>query len=455
MRHKIDPYYTRVENGASYSDHFERDDFAENLTRLLLSTEDSLTLTINARWGEGKTTFIKNWERKLENDDNFIPIYFDAFENDFASDAFLSIAVTIENAVRSQYEKIGLDHEKKVLIENYKNNATDLGLQLAKMGVNFTLNLVTGGILQADSLIDFLIGKTEKLDKRENLALTDDRYDAFLNRKDTIRKYQNALESLLKLDANNSRNIIFFVDELDRCRPNFAIQVIEKIKHLFSVKGVNFVLAINQIQMSEIIKHSYGVSAEDAVMYLQKFVHAETNLPSLMDLRNSNSDKLKNYLIDLIEAFEIPSVFISQETWFELIKVTLPRFNYTPRSLERTLTLFTISTSSIRQEKIIRLKNSILLLCLFKIHKPPIFNDVKSNGNIRDKYGFDGFSFEMGSSFIKFLKSQKFFGDKVRQKASNVFIVEDLIEASKIVEMYDLPSEQTGDETNFKHHGDF
>jgi len=59
------------------------------------------------------------------------------------------------------------------------------------------------------------------------------------------------------------------VDELDRCRPDFALGLLERIKHLFDVEGIAFVLLVNRSQIEGYIRTVYGNA--DAEAYLLKF----------------------------------------------------------------------------------------------------------------------------------------------------------------------------------------
>lgn len=114
-----------------------------------------------------------------------------------------------------------------------------------------------------------------------------------------------AIESLLAdhVDANKNidtlkaalvehaqkKRIVIFVDELDRCRPNFAVALLESIKHVFDVDGVQFVLVTNFNQLKESIKHCYGV--DDAQQYLDKFVGFCFSLPMII---GKEEDKLSS-----------------------------------------------------------------------------------------------------------------------------------------------------------------
>ncbi|HLV30011.1 MAG TPA: P-loop NTPase fold protein, partial [Chitinispirillaceae bacterium] len=119
-----------------------------------------------------------------------------------------------------------------------------------------------------------------------------------------IFNFKNSLEIITsQLFLNNQKKLVFIIDELDRCRPTYAVEVIEKIKHLFSVAGVIWVLVLNKDQMEKSIKHIYGTI--DTNEYLTKFIDVTTPLPK--DVINYNRylsdhyNKLVNGLIDSTE----------------------------------------------------------------------------------------------------------------------------------------------------------
>ena len=88
-----------------------------------------------------------------------------------------------------------------------------------------------------------------------------------------------------------------FIDELDRCRPSFAIELLEGVKHLFGIQGVCFVVSTNMAQLSESIKAVYG-SGFDGYGYLKRFFDVEYSLPlvsgrSFMTLLLAEHSELK------------------------------------------------------------------------------------------------------------------------------------------------------------------
>ncbi|HHQ4483511.1 TPA: P-loop NTPase fold protein, partial [Aeromonas veronii] len=80
------------------NDVLQRKFFGEALSNLVIRTTDELVISIDGKWGEGKTTFVKMWQGHLK--DNGVPsIYIDAFQNDYTDDAFISIAGAITTYV--------------------------------------------------------------------------------------------------------------------------------------------------------------------------------------------------------------------------------------------------------------------------------------------------------------------------------------------------------------------
>ena len=119
--------------------------------------------------------------------------------------------------------------------------------------------------------------------------------------------------------------LVIILDELDRCRPTFALSLLEKVKHFFSVEGIVFVFVMNSDQMCACIHHIYGVSI-NARQYLHKFIDVECTLPAKrkMDRRESlykiytrfllsgyaldkweDYEDLKEFLVELAEAFDL------------------------------------------------------------------------------------------------------------------------------------------------------
>jgi len=92
----------------------------------------------------------------------------------------------------------------------------------------------------------------------------EDVYGAFIKRQEKL--------------GHGQKPIVVLVDELDRCRPDYAIELLERIKHLFSVNGYVFVFALARDQLEKSVGHRYGEKF-DASGYLERFFDFRFGLP--------------------------------------------------------------------------------------------------------------------------------------------------------------------------------
>jgi len=389
MKIIIPPIYERenIDFTLDEYDFFKRKKFINNLTDLFKNTSDGLVITIDSQWGGGKTSLIKVWEKALSLEEQFIPIYYDAFKNDFTQDAFLSIAVEIHEALKLEIIKSGDDPRNKSQLSALKKQTVAITVESLKVITNAS----SGAILAAWGIPSSI---TKPISKFINKLLfgilehnAEEKFNAHLSLKKNIEEYQTQLRNLLTAENSNvNKKIVFFVDELDRCRPNFAIEVIEKIKHLFSTENVFFVLAINKQQLIEIIGHSYGINKSNAEIYLQKFIHIETKLPTLDYSRNTQDTlnvKIRKFVDQLIKLHDIEKYFNGRNDAKIAIINLLATFNdplITPRAIERVFSLITValgsSEGSIRNDS--QAFNVLCNMAVLKVSAPHLYEGWKS-----------------------------------------------------------------------------
>ncbi len=286
--HKSDPFK---------GDALDRIKYGEGLMNLVTSTNEPLVIALDAPWGEGKTTFVKMWQAQLEQS-NVPTIYIDAFAYDYIDDAFVLLAGAI-----TAYAK-----EQDVTIEELKTQIKEVGVNLLDLATDVALKIASGGTLDKNTIKEL----TENLvDKRLNAY--GDHTETFAQFRKQLSKLPKELhkksnkESTATEDDHNSKSLVIIIDELDRCKPPFAVHLIETIKHFFSVNSVVFVLAMNKTQLENAIKGVYGQET-DAKTYLQKFIAIETTLPNNKDLETGTvvqyAQKLfKHHGFSLLEQF--------------------------------------------------------------------------------------------------------------------------------------------------------
>jgi hypothetical protein len=245
-------------------DEFKRKNIAEKTISLLQSNLDVSPMIIDGSWGTGKTEFCHKLINLMLGDDTHHLIYIDAFKADHADEPLMTVlAEVIKVLPNDESQKSFIKKTLPALRYGFKT--------IAKAGVSHILRQDV-----ADVADDF----DKEIQKAANKAI-DATVESIL--KDHVKAAQNliALQTAL-VEIANEKPIIVFIDELDRCRPNFAVDMLEIIKHTFDVEGVSFVLITNTQQLKASVKHCYGHDVE-AQRYLDKFVKFTVSLPETVD----------------------------------------------------------------------------------------------------------------------------------------------------------------------------
>lgn len=229
---------------------------AEALTQIVKNTEGSFTLSINADWGYGKTTFIKMWEKALQKE-GYQTIYFNAWESDFVADPMMALI----DGLREGFESKDLPQEKlQKLFALW-----DVIIRLAK-------EIPVGNVaLYGKIAYAFKHGINSLLENRNKLQ-------EHQSIKKLVVDFREQLAGVAK-EISPAKQLIIFVDELDRCRPDYAVQMLERIKHFFSIDNIIFALSIDKSVLCKSIRAIYGGLDIDIEAYLRRFVDLEFNLP--------------------------------------------------------------------------------------------------------------------------------------------------------------------------------
>ena len=239
------------------NDLLDREQYADILTSLIDTSEKGFTMSINATWGYGKTTFVRMWEQKLKNF-GYPTVYINAWEKDFIDNPFAVIMATIWEQTQKQTAYIKNPSE---VLKNLGDIASKI---LAHHYIGDTaLEAIKNGISN---------------DVHPPYAL-----DQYIKQVENIKQFKEQLsiyvQQLKSQEGNAKDKLIIFVDELDRCRPDYAIEMLERIKHLFSIDNVIFILSVDQLVLQESIMGFYGSSNISAENYLRRFIDIEYRLP--------------------------------------------------------------------------------------------------------------------------------------------------------------------------------
>ena len=250
-------------------DTIERNASIFNFIRILDSLEDSCSIALEGNWGSGKTFFVKqtkmildafnqsstkmdepqkqavvaackrSYDRRFPEIQPQVCVYYDAWKNDNDDDPVLSLVYTILQDVDNKFY-------------------FDKDVPFIKLAAN---------------ILEFFSGKNwsgliESLQSENPL-------DALQESKKLERSIAEFLDSLL---AERGNRLVVFIDELDRCKPSYAVKLLERIKHYFSNDRITFVFSVNIYELQHTIRKFYGDNFNGG-RYLDRFFDLRISLP--------------------------------------------------------------------------------------------------------------------------------------------------------------------------------
>ena len=252
------------------------------LTNLLRNAESPFTMSIDASWGNGKTTFLNMWKQHLKKED-FPVVGFSAWDTDFAEYPLIALTSELLNTLRPFDDNgdLGLDAIETTLPRLLKFTLTKavpwaisltggvVSVQTSDPSVALAGNALAAGVA---GTMEEVIGDESPSESPEPLTYNE--------AKEEINSFRNALANTAeKLSGkHHSKPLVIALDELDRCRPSYAVELLEIAKHFFSVKSIVFVLTVDKSQLSHAIKAIYG-NDFDAIGYLRRFIDLDFRLP--------------------------------------------------------------------------------------------------------------------------------------------------------------------------------
>lgn len=260
--------------------------FADMLTSIVENQNRPLTLAVNGAWGSGKSFLLKRWHQDLLNQ-GFASAYFSAWEDDDQADPLLSLLWRLVHA-NDQKSKSGEGvlsqpavRDSFELACNYLRSRKVLAPENLALTTASFIGAATTAMLPGQSVWCRLLGKLFlKSLKKANKAT--EIFAEYENRSHSKEKLANSFKKMVasiivKDGMILHRPVIIIIDELDRCRPLYAIEMLERIKHLFALENIVFVLGIDREQLGRSIKAVYGEI--DVVNYLHRFFDVELTLP--------------------------------------------------------------------------------------------------------------------------------------------------------------------------------
>lgn len=261
-----------VNFGAWSQDKMDRKRVANFLTKYLDGSSHVKVLNINSPWGSGKTFFLDNWRSQLS--ENRACVYFNAWESDFSGDAFVSLVASIREQLKDLSGAAAADSSIRKFTKSASKAIVAASPVLLKGVIKKFTGMDFGAVSDTVDVADLADAAEKAVESMiENNQET-------LN---IVSEFKVVLKELLmwaaqaKSSGAEIKPVYIFIDELDRCRPTFAIELLERVKHFFDVEGCVFVIATDTAQLCHSIKAVYG-EGFSSEKYLKRFFDTEFSL---------------------------------------------------------------------------------------------------------------------------------------------------------------------------------
>ena len=291
-------------------DILNREAFVEQLFQMIENISENKSSTcfaLNGVWGCGKTFVLDMLQKKLESPSSFenetykkefFVIRYDSWKFDYYDEPLIAIVSSLINTIEEKTKLFSDIKEKHVILGMLKATGVTL-LSIA----NNILKEKTGLDIQEAAKI-VLDGKKEGAEVYEN----EHDYDAYFNFNKIMTELSDIIQSLAE-----KYTIIFMMDELDRCLPEYAIKVLERLHHLTENKSnIITVITMDKEQLMSSVKQIFGFN--NPVKYLEKFISFEVKLDY-----GQVSEKITDKYADYIGLFD-KDIFVFNEPIEECIQ---------------------------------------------------------------------------------------------------------------------------------------
>lgn len=311
-------------------DALERKQPVEFLRDLIKQIEGPFVLALDSPWGTGKTTVVQMLRRSLELD-GLQCVYFNAWKDDYVTDPLIPMVSAIDE-LKLADESIASGFRSSMASVKKAVGA------IAKRGVVAAVKAGTLNVLDLDEVIEDVAAEMAS-------ESANDLIEAFQKERDSLVVFRKALEVAVgRLSKGDLvRQLIFFIDELDRCRPSYAIELLERVKHLFDVANMVFVLSIDKRQLEAITAAVYGERI-DAQDYLRRFFDLEVGIPTVTPAK---------YVAELLVRYQLNEKFSQRknggdqekEEFCDTFNSLAKHFGLSLRMIDRCLTCLAVVMS--------------------------------------------------------------------------------------------------------------
>ena len=342
-------------------DALGRQQFAEGLIRMIRWLPKGV-IAIDGEWGAGKTWFGERLKTDLDNRGDVTTLWLDAFEADWDDDPAMSLIAGIAE---------GLTKEDK---DEFCSAIGKNLIRVVPAALRVALKWAGNNVGVNEDVVDALAD----LSKNTSEAWVKKYLEESAERKASLKALKELLSEYVQKDA---KKLVIFVDELDRCSPAYAVRFLERLKHLFDLEGVVYVLLWNRQQIQSAVETFYGAGT-NGQMYLDKFVDYPLHLSAVGSPRMGDKpfELLINSLVRNLEVGSMPDILyrVDIPAGTRIISSVAVILQLTAREINRLLAWWVMSST--RSLPLLE----IWLLGL-KVKHPDIFSGLRAHSDAAHK----------------------------------------------------------------------
>lgn len=228
--------------------------FAKNLAEEIKNEDTPFVLGVDGGYGTGKTYFSTRFTEYLK-EKGLNAIYCSVWENDYLENPFIAISKEIIKDINNITIKKKVQKVSKNLIDSIVNviSCLNISVNVGNVAVSANAKDVYNSIVKP-----------------------------WLDQKDEIQQFKLHLANFIK--KFDGEKLVLIIDELDRCRPDFAVKTLEILKHFFDIEGLYMILMINRNRLEKHINAFYNLpfdNKENGEEFLQKFINRFEYIPTL------------------------------------------------------------------------------------------------------------------------------------------------------------------------------
>lgn len=253
------------ESGGREIDGLGFDAYASVLTGVAKGTEGPFTIGVFGEWGTGKTSLMQMMQKKLDQEDRVITVWFNAWRYENLDHPVVPLVAAIIRKLQ----------ENRTIWQELGKVGEDLIKTLRAIAYSFSIKArMSDPANPRGAFAEASLSGKEMIERFDNL-----KFDPLLE--STL--YDKAFDTLSKIRLPKGMKLVVFIDDLDRCFPDQAVKLLEAIKLILSQPGTIFFLGVARTVIEGYLQHRYedefGIKNFNGHKYLDKIVQLPFYVP--------------------------------------------------------------------------------------------------------------------------------------------------------------------------------